>query len=51
MSFNFMAAVPSAVILETKIIKSFTTFTFSPSIHHGVMGPDAMILAFLNFEF
>ena len=37
----------SAVILEHKKIKSVTTSTFSPSIYHGVMGPDAMILVFL----
>ena len=34
---------PSAVILETKNIKSATV---SPSICHEVMGPDAMILVF-----
>ena len=39
----FMAASPSAVILESKKIKSFTV---SPSICHEVMGPDAMILVF-----
>ena len=39
---------PSAVILETKKIKSLTV---SPSICHEVMGPDAMILVFLNVEF
>ena len=38
---------PSAVILETKIIKFVTV---SPSISHEVMGPDAMI-SFLNVEF
>ena len=37
---------PSAVILETKKIKSDTVSTVSPSIGHEVMGPDAMILAF-----
>ena len=37
---------PSAVILETKKIKSFTISTVSPSICHEVMGPDAMILVF-----
>ena len=35
---------PSAVILEPKKMKSVTTFTFSPSICHEVMGLDAMIL-------
>ena len=34
---------PSAVILELKKIKSVTVSTFSPSICHEVMGPDAMI--------
>ena len=33
---------PSAVILETKKIKSDTVSTVSPSISHEVMGPDAM---------
>ena len=41
-SFNFMAAV----ILEPKKIKSVTVSIVSPSICHGVMGPDAMILVF-----
>ena len=35
--------LPSAVILETKKIKSVTV---PPSICHEVMGPDAMILVF-----
>ena len=39
---------PSAVILEPPKIKSVTV---SPSICHEVMGPDAMILRFLNVEF
>ena len=43
MSFNFMAAVTIAVILEPPKIKSVTV---SPSICHEVMGPDAMILVF-----
>jgi len=34
---------PSAVILEPKKIKSVTVSIVSPSIYHGVMGPDAMI--------
>ena len=42
---------PSAVILEPKKIKSDTVSTVSPSICHEVMGPDAMILSFLNVEF
>ena len=36
----------SAVIFEPKKIKSVTVSTFSPSICHEVMGPDAMILVF-----
>ena len=34
---------PSAVVLESKKVKSVTV---SPSVHHKVMGPDAMILVF-----
>ena len=34
---------PSAVILEPPKIKSDTVSTFSPSISHEMMGPDAMI--------
>ena len=37
---------PSAVILETKKIKSDTVSTVSPSIFHEVMGPDVMTLVF-----
>ena len=37
---------PFAVILEPKKIKPVTVFIVSPSIHHEVMGPDAMILVF-----
>ena len=37
---------PSAVILESKKIKSVTVSIVYPSICHEVMGPDAMILAF-----
>ena len=37
---------PSAVILESKKIKSGTVSTISPSISHEVMGPDAMIFVF-----
>ena len=37
---------PSAVILESKKIKSVTVSNVSPSICHEVMGPDAMILFF-----
>ena len=42
---------PSAVILEPKKIKPVTVFIVFPSICHGVMGPDAMILVFLNVGF
>ena len=42
---------PSAVILEPPKIKSVTVSIVSPSICHEVMGPDAMILVFLNVEF
>ena len=42
---------PSAVILEPKNIKSGTLSTFSPSICHEVMGPDAMILLFWMLSF
>ena len=37
---------PSTVILEPKKIKSASISTFSPSICHEVMSPDAMILGF-----
>ena len=37
---------PSAVILEPKKIKSVTVSILSPSVHHEVMGPDAMTLVF-----
>ena len=37
---------PSAVILESKKIKSLTVSVVSPSIFHEVMGLDAMILVF-----
>ena len=37
---------PSAVILEPQNVKSVTVSTVSLSIHHEVMGPDAMILVF-----
>ena len=41
----------SAVILESKKIKSVTASTFSPSICHGVMGPEAMMLVFWMLSF
>ena len=37
---------PSAVVLESKKIKSITASTFSPTICHEVMGLDSMILVF-----
>ena len=37
---------PSAVILESKKIRSITISIVSPSICHEVMGPDAMIFVF-----
>ena len=37
---------PSAVILESKKIKSVTVSIVSPSICHEMMGLDAMILVF-----
>ena len=37
---------PSAVILESRKIKSATVSTVSPSNCHEVMGPDVMILVF-----
>ena len=40
----------SAVILEPKKIKSVTVSTVSPSICLEVMGPDVMILVFLNVK-
>ena len=45
-SFNFMATVPSALILDSKKIKSVTVSIVSPSIYHEMMGPDAMIFIF-----
>ena len=41
----------STVILEPKKRKSGTAATFSPSICHEVMGPDAMILVFWTLSF
>ena len=41
---------PSTVILEPRKRKSVTASTFSPSICHIIMGPDAMILVFLIFS-
>ena len=36
----------STVILEPKKIKSVTVSTFSPSIYHEVIGPDAILVFF-----
>ena len=41
---------PSALILELKKINSETVSIVSPSICPEMMGPDAMILVFLNVE-
>ena len=41
----------STVILEPKKIKSITVSTFSPSVCHEVMEPDAVILVFLMLSF
>ena len=37
---------PFTVILQPKKRKSVTVFTFSLSIFHEVLGPDAMVLVF-----
>ena len=42
---------PSTVILKPKKIKSVLISTFSPSVCHEVMGPDAMILVFWKLSF
>ena len=42
---------PSIVILEPKEIKSIATSTFSPSIFHEAVEPDAMILVFWLLSF
>ena len=42
---------PSAVILEPQKIKSLIVSIASPSICHGVMGPDAMVLVFWMLSF
>ena len=43
--------LPSAVIWESKKIKSATVFNFSPSICHEVMGLDTMTLVFWMLSF
>ena len=47
--FNMLSRLE--VILEPPKIKSLTVSFVSPSICRKVMGPDAMILVFLNVEF
>ena len=42
---------PSAVLLESKQIKSDTVSTVSPSISHEVMGPDVIIFVFWMLSF
>ena len=42
---------PSPVILQTTEIKYVTVSTFSQSIYHEVMGPDAMTLVFCMLSF
>ena len=46
-----MAAVTIHNDFGTQENKIYTAFTFSPSIFHEVMGPDAMILVFRMFNF
>ena len=48
MPFNFMSTVCSDFGAQ---VKSVTASTFSSFICHKVMGPDAMILAFLMLNF
>ena len=43
--------LPSAVIMEPKKIKSVTVSILSHSVCQEMMGPNAMILIFLNVEF
>ena len=47
---SWLQSLP-ALILEPKEIKSVTASTFSPSICHEVMVPDAVILVFFNVKF
>ena len=49
-SSGFMAAVTIHGILEPKKRESVTTSTFSPSICHAVMGPDAMIFTTSKYQ-
>ena len=43
---HIVKAVVTAVILESKKIKSVTTYIFPPTICSEVMEPDAMIFPF-----
>ena len=38
------------IVTAATKLKDAAVFSFSPSIGHEVMGPDAMILVFLNVE-
>ena len=49
-SFNFMAAVTVHCDFGDQEEEICHTSTFSPSICHEVMRPDAMILIFLNIQ-
>ena len=51
MSFNFMAAVTICSDFGAPKIKFDTVSTVSPSISHGVMGLDAMLLVFRMLSF
>ena len=46
-----MATITICSDFGAQKIESDTVSTVSPSISHEVMGPDAMILVFLNVEF
>ena len=46
MSFNFMAAITICSDFGAQEKKSVTVSIVSLSIHHEVMGPNAMILVF-----
>ena len=50
MLFNFMAAITICSDFGAPKIKSDIVSTVSPSISHEGMGPDAMVLCFLNVE-
>ena len=49
MSFNFMATVTVCSDFRDQKIKYATFFTFTPSICHEVMRPDAMAFFFFFF--